>query len=71
MFSTTGRRAVLRYEPGSFQVISPGDHVVCARSGAVIPLEQLRYWSAATQEAYASCQISVDAALAARGAGAA
>ena len=34
-------------------MLKPGRHVVCAVSGVKIPLEALRYWNAATQEAYA------------------
>jgi len=35
-------------------VLVSGDHVVCAVSGVAIPLDDLRYWSVARQEAYAS-----------------
>jgi hypothetical protein len=35
-------------------VLSPGDHVICAVTGRPIPLEELRYWSVARQEAYAT-----------------
>jgi hypothetical protein len=34
-------------------VLKPGRYVRCAVSGAPIPLEALRYWSAERQEAYA------------------
>ena len=36
----------------------PGDHVVCAVSGARIGLEDLRYWDVGRQEAYATAQIA-------------
>ncbi|MEM6908898.1 MAG: DUF2093 domain-containing protein, partial [Pseudomonadota bacterium] len=39
-------------------VLRPGQHVLCAISGEVIPLEELRYWSAEHQEAYASAEIA-------------
>jgi hypothetical protein len=39
-------------------VLTPGGHVFCAVSGATIPLEALRYWSVARQEAYASCELA-------------
>ena len=42
-------------------MLANGDHVLCARSGARIALEDLRYWSATRQEAYASCAIAVEA----------
>ncbi len=45
--------AVLHYGDGEYAVMKPGRHVVCAVSGVKIPLEALRYWNAATQEAYA------------------
>jgi hypothetical protein len=45
--------AKLHYGDGDFAVLKPGRYVVCAVTGVKIPLEQLRYWSAALQEAYA------------------
>ena len=53
-----GRLARLHYLPGTFRQLSPGDHVLCAITGAPIPLDMLRYWSAERQEAYASCAIA-------------
>jgi len=41
----------------------PGDHVVCAISGERIPLDRLRYWSVAKQQAYASATLSTQAEL--------
>jgi hypothetical protein len=46
---------------GTFRLLSDGDHVRCAVTGARIPLDTLRYWSVARQEAYASAEISNDA----------
>ena len=34
-------------------MLKAGRYVVCAVTGQKIPLEQLRYWSAELQEAYA------------------
>lgn len=48
-----GRQARLQYLSGSYRVVAPGDHVVCAVTGARIPLNSLRYWSWELQEAYA------------------
>ena len=45
--------AKLHYGDGEFAVLRPGRHVVCAVTGQNVPLEQLRYWSAELQEAYA------------------
>ncbi|KUR75933.1 DUF2093 domain-containing protein [Novosphingobium sp. FSW06-99] len=53
-----GRLARLQYLPGTFRQLSPGDHVLCAVTGAPIPLDLLRYWSADLQEAYASAEIA-------------
>ncbi|TPW26602.1 DUF2093 domain-containing protein [Pararhizobium mangrovi] len=53
------RKAKVRYLDGDFQVIAPGTHVVCAVTGETIPLDELRYWSVARQEAY----VDVHAAL--------
>ncbi|RYG02998.1 MAG: DUF2093 domain-containing protein [Caulobacteraceae bacterium] len=46
--------AVLDYGDGDFRVVKPGRYVLCAVSGAKIPLEALRYWNPERQEAYAS-----------------
>jgi len=45
--------ARLHYGDGDFAVLKPGRYVLCAVTGKKIPLEALRYWSAARQEAYA------------------
>jgi hypothetical protein len=45
--------AKLDYRDSDYRVVRPGAYVVCAISGKRIPLEQLAYWSAARQEAYA------------------
>lgn len=45
--------AKLSYGDGDFTVLRPGRHVRCAVSERPIPLEALRYWSSARQEAYA------------------
>jgi hypothetical protein len=41
-----------------FRVLSPGDHVLCAASGERVAIEDLRYWSVARQEPYASATIA-------------
>ncbi|GMN02552.1 DUF2093 domain-containing protein [Erythrobacter sp. MTPC3] len=58
LMSSGDKAAKLYYAPGSFRVLRPGQHVFCAVSGEVIPLEDLRYWSAEHQEAYASPDIA-------------
>lgn len=46
-------QAKLHYGDGDYAVLRPGRHVLCAVTGQKVPLEQLRYWSAELQEAYA------------------
>ena len=57
------RAAKLHYMASSFRMLASGDHVVCAVSGEVIPLDDLRYWSVTKQEPYATAEISTQAAL--------
>jgi len=46
--------AKLKYLPNNFQIINPGDYVVCAVSGKEISLEKLSYWNVELQEPYYS-----------------
>ena len=61
LMSNTDRPARLHYMANGFRVLTPGGHVICAISGVAIPLDDLRYWSVARQEAYASAQYALDA----------
>jgi hypothetical protein len=63
LMSPRDREARLHYQPNGFRVLSPGDHVTCAVSGARITLEMLRYWSVTRQEPYASADLSTCRAL--------
>ena len=58
LMSGTGRIARLHYLPGTFRVLSNGDHVICAVTGIQIPLHELRYWSVERQEPYADAGIA-------------
>lgn len=58
LMNTSEKPAKLYYGPSTFRVLRPGQHVLCAVSGQVIPLEELRYWSAERQEAYATAEIA-------------
>ena len=58
LMSSSDRPAMLFYQPNGFRVLSPGSHVLCAVSGAEVPLEALRYWSVVRQEAYASADLA-------------
>ena len=51
MFKT---KAKLKFKANSFDVLEPGDHVICAVSNKKIPLDNLNYWNIELQEAYHS-----------------
>lgn len=61
LMSNKGKAAKLHYLDGTFRVLSPGDHVLCAVTQQPIPLDELRYWSVERQEAYVSAEASVQA----------
>lgn len=61
LMSGGGTPARLRYLDGTFRVLSNGDHVVCAITGARIPLHELRYWSVERQEPYVDAEASLKA----------
>ena len=61
LMSNTDRPARLHYMANGFRVLSPGDHVTCAATGARIRLEDLRYWSVARQAPYATAQVASEA----------
>ena len=46
--------AKLKFLPNDFQIIDNGDHVICAISKKIIPLDSLNYWNVEKQEAYFS-----------------
>ncbi|RYD55372.1 MAG: DUF2093 domain-containing protein [Sphingomonadales bacterium] len=59
--------AHLIYDTPEFEVVVPGSYVLCAVSGERIALDDLKYWSAAHQEAYRSA-VEATAAFEAGGA---
>lgn len=61
MLKPESRPAKLQYLTNSFRVLVDGDYVTCAGTGARIPLDELRYWSAARQEAYATAEAATAA----------
>ena len=61
LMSGAGRAARLHYLPGTFRVLSNGDHVICAVTGTRIPLHELRYWSVERQEPYIDAEASLEA----------
>jgi hypothetical protein len=62
LMSGNGAPARIRYLPGTFRVLSNGDHVICAVTGARIPLHELKYWSVDRQEPYVDAEASLKAA---------
>ena len=44
----------LKYLPNNFEILEPGDHVICAVSGKKINLDKLNYWNVDLQEPYFS-----------------
>ena len=61
LMSNSERPARLHYMANGFRLLSPGDHVTCAVSGARIALDDLRYWNVARQEPYATAQLASEA----------
>ena len=61
LMSPAGRAARLHYMANGYRVLASGDHVVCAVTGEKIAVDDLRYWSVAKQEAYASAEIATRA----------
>ena len=51
--------ARLRYLDGDFEILKPGAYVRCAVTGESIPLDMLRYWNVARQEAYLNAAASL------------
>ena len=51
--------AKLHFLDGEYEIVTQGGYVVCAVTGAHIPLDALRYWSVDLQEAYVSPQIAL------------
>ena len=61
MLTPQSRPAKLQYLTNNFRVLVDGDFVTCAVTGARIPLDELRYWSAARQEPYVDAEASTRA----------
>lgn len=62
----SGKAARVHYLPGTFRVLSDGDHVLCAVTGVRIALHDLKYWNVERQEAYVDAEASLKAEKAAR-----
>lgn len=48
------KKAKVLFKHNSFDVVEPGDYVLCAISGKKIFLKNLNYWNVDLQEAYYS-----------------
>ena len=46
--------ALLEFRNADYRVVRPGTFVKCCITGIAIPLEDLKYWDADRQEAYAT-----------------
>lgn len=57
----SSNEARIRYLDADFRVLTPGTFVRCAVTGKPIPLEELKYWSVARQEAYVDVHASLEA----------
>ncbi len=55
----SGGEASVRYLDADYQVIVPGQFVICAQTDQKIPLSKLRYWSVDRQEAYIDAAASL------------
>ena len=53
------REAKIRYLDGDYQILTAGSFVVCAMTGAQIPIDELKYWSVARQEPYIDASASL------------
>ena len=60
LMGSGAREAKIHYLDGTFRLLSPGDHVRCVITGAIIPLDELRYWSVVRQEPYADAAASLE-----------
>ena len=59
LFGLKGEARV-KFMPGEYQVITPGDFVSCAVTGRPIAVPDLRYWNVELQEAYLSAEASLE-----------
>ena len=50
----TKKLAKIKYLANNFQIVEPGDYVLCAVSGKKINIENLNYWNVELQEPYFS-----------------
>jgi hypothetical protein len=61
LMTGAGTPARIHYLAGTFRILANGDYVICAVTGARIPLHELRYWSVERQEPYVDAGASLKA----------
>jgi hypothetical protein len=54
-----GNEAKVRYCDGHFEIVEPGQYVLCAVTGQKIYIDRLKYWSVPLQEAYIDNQAAL------------
>ncbi|WP_374630889.1 DUF2093 domain-containing protein [Ferrovibrio sp.] len=60
-FSGRDNEARLHFRDGSYDIVVPGNYVICAVTGMRIPLDRLRYWDVPSQRAFVSAAVAVQA----------
>ena len=60
LFQNQGE-AQIHYGASDFTIMDMGAYVICAVTGEKIPIDRLRYWSEARQEAYIDAAASLAA----------
>lgn len=58
-FTNPNGEAKLHYGSSDFMILEAGAYVICAVTGEKIDLDDLKYWSDATQEAYVNADASL------------
>jgi hypothetical protein len=61
LMTGAGTPARIHYLAGTFRILANGDYVICAVTGARIPINELRYWSVERQEPYVDAEASLKA----------
>ncbi|MEJ1157749.1 DUF2093 domain-containing protein [Prosthecomicrobium sp. N25] len=51
--------ARIQYLDGDYKILTQGSYVRCAVTGLQIPVDELKYWSVARQEAYVDAAASL------------
>lgn len=60
-FGGRDNEARLHFRDGTYDVVVPGNYVLCAVTGMRIPLDRLRYWDVPSQRAFVSAAVAAEA----------